>query len=304
MHLLPREDRDHVVLLNDRVGQGLDDLTAAADPDDEDPDVLRQRFELGDGSVHQFRVRHPVRADIEDLGRRDHARLQRRGAAKLGLHPRPFLAQVDPHQFRPDRGKEPDEAGCPYEVGHRIGDRNVVHQRGLRGIRQRQTLDRLAGGADHRGLGECSGQQPRRRPDVVAKQLREAERREQARNAQDDGERHLWQRVALEPAKELRSYFVAGGEEEKIEEDYLHDRRDLDVELSDQNSGKQRPDDDPEAEAPELDAADQETERQRKEDRELGIAPQSLYEVVHVRRLPLTGMIPRSSASAVRGTAP
>ena len=63
--------------------------------------------------------------------------------------------------------------------------------------------------------------------------------------------------------------------------------RDLDVELPDQNPGQERPDDDPETEAPELDAADQEADREREEDRQLGIVPQRLYEIVHVvsRRL-------------------
>ena len=36
---LPGEDRDHIVLVNDRGGPGFDDLAAVADPHDEDPDV-------------------------------------------------------------------------------------------------------------------------------------------------------------------------------------------------------------------------------------------------------------------------
>ena len=91
--------------------------------------------------------------------------------------------------------------------------------------------------------------------------------------------------IALEPAKELRSHFIPGGEEEEIEEDRLYDGGDLDVELPDQNSGQERPDDDPEAKAPELDATDQEADREREEDRQFGILLQRLYEKVHVRLL-------------------
>ena len=224
VHFLPGDDCDHVVLVNDRGGRGLDDLAAVADPHDEDPGVLGQRLDFRHGLVHQIRVGHAVRADIEEPRRRDDAESQLGRARDLGLHPRAFLAQVDPHQLRPDRGKEPDEAGGSDEVGHGIGDRNVVQQRGLLRIRNRQALDRLTRGADHRGLRERPRQQARGRPDVVSEKLREPECREQAGDAQDDRERHLGKGVALQPAKELRSDLVPGGEEEEIEEDRLHDR--------------------------------------------------------------------------------
>ena len=76
----------------------------------------------------------------------------------------------------------------------------------------------------------------------------------------------------------MRPHLVPGGEQEEIEEDRLDDGRDFDIELPDQNPGQQRPDDDPEAETPELNAADQKANRKRQKDRQLGIVPQCLYE--------------------------
>ena len=118
-------------MVNDRGWSGFDDLAAVADPHDEDPDVSGQRFEFGHGLVHQIWVRHAVCADIEELRPRDYAEFQLGSARDRSLHPRTFLAEVDPHQLGPDRGKEPDEAGSSDKVSHGIRDRNVVQQRGL-----------------------------------------------------------------------------------------------------------------------------------------------------------------------------
>ena len=65
VHLLSAEDCNHVVLVNDRGGPGLDDLVSVADSNDEDPEVFGQRLEFRHGLVHQIGVRHTVGADIE-----------------------------------------------------------------------------------------------------------------------------------------------------------------------------------------------------------------------------------------------
>ncbi len=127
-----------------------------------------------------------------------------------------------------------------------------------------------------------SGEKTCGRADVVAENLRGHERRDKTRDAEDDGQRHLGNGIALEPAKELRSDLVAGREQEQIEEDRLHERRNLDVELPDHDAGQQRPDHDAETEAAELQAPDQEADREREENRQFGIGPQPMYDEVHV----------------------
>src|SRR5204862_3360590 len=72
-----------------------------------------------------------------------------------------------------------------------------------------------------------------------------------------------------------------GREEEEIEEDRLHDRRDLDVELADQHAGQQRAHNDPKTEAPELEAPDQEANREREEDRQFRIMLQGPHNIFH-----------------------
>ena len=150
----------------------------------------------------------------------------------------PSSRRLMPISLGPIVGMNQTSAGRSDEVGHGIGDGDVVDQRGLLRVRKRQALDRLAGRADHRRFREGAGQKPGGRPDVVAEKLREPERREQTRHAQDDRERHLGNRVALQPAKELRPHLVPGREEEQVEEDRLDERRDLDVELPDQDAGQ------------------------------------------------------------------
>jgi hypothetical protein len=67
----------------------------------------------------------------------------------------------------------------------------------------------------------------------------------------------------------LRPDLVAGREQEEIEEDRLHERGNLDVELPDHDTGKQSPDNDAETETAELHAPDQEADREREKDRQL-----------------------------------
>ena len=111
-------------------------------------------------------------------------------------------------------------------------------------------------------------------PTSYPRSLRHSERREQARDAEDDCQRELGHGIALQGPEELRADLVARREQEEVEEDRLDQRRDLDVELPDQHAGQQTADDDPEAEAAELDPTDQEAERDRQEDRELRVLAQ------------------------------
>ncbi len=234
--------------------------------------TLGQRLELRDGLVRELLIRHAIRARIEKRVWRNEPECNLGGARDLGAHARAFLAQVDPHQLRADHRQIPDEARRTDQVGHRIRDRDVVDVCGLLRIRKSEPLNRLARGTDHGGFGERSGQQARGRADVIAEQLREAEGGAEARDADDHRERHLRARVAFESAKELRSDFVSRREEEQIEEDRLHERRDLDVELSNHDAGEEGAHDDAEAEAAELHASDQKPDRKREKNRELRIA--------------------------------
>ena len=185
MRFLPGDDRNHVVLANDRGRRGLDDLAPATDAHDEDPDVPGQRLQSAQRSCSPgpgWSRGRPARRRIwRPRRRRAPARPRPRSLACMRA---PSSRSVDPHQLRPDGRKEPDETGGADEIGHGVGDRNVVHQRGLFRVGNRQALDRLARGADHRGLRERPRQEPGSRPHVVAEKLCEPERREQAGDAQ------------------------------------------------------------------------------------------------------------------------
>ena len=84
-------------------------------------------------------------------------------------------------------------------------------------------------------------------------------------------QRHLRPGVFLQPAEELRADLVAGGKQEQVEEDDLHERVDIDVELADDDAGEERADDVAQAERAEPNPPDHEPHSQREEDRQFGI---------------------------------
>src|SRR5262249_31867164 len=87
--------------------------------------------------------------------------------------------------------------------------------------------------------------------------------------------------IFLQAPEELRPDLVAGREEEEVEEHGLHDTGDLDAELSDEDSREQGAHHRAEAEAPDLQLADEEAEGQRQEDRQLRIVSEALDEPTH-----------------------
>ena len=137
---------------------------------------MKARKSLGSASssadrlVHEGVIGHAIGPDVESPGRRGHPGLRFRGAPALALHLLGLVPEVDPHELGPDRGDEPHEHGRPDQVGDRVGDGDVVDERAPSPRPEsRQPVDRVAGGPDHRGLGERPGQEPGRRPHVVAR---------------------------------------------------------------------------------------------------------------------------------------
>src|SRR5262245_48140281 len=96
-----------------------------------------------------------------------------------------------------------------------------------------------------------------------------SERAEQAGHAQHRRDRQLRQGVLTQTPKELWSDLVAGGEQEEIEEEGLHEGGHLDVELADQDARQQRAHHGAEGEGADPQLADEEADRQREEDGEL-----------------------------------
>ena len=199
----------------------------------------------------------------------------------MTAHSRPLVPQVDAHQLGSDRRDEPDQRRRSDEVGHGVGDRDIVDERRLVGLGNRQALNRVSGRADHRRFREGAGQQPCGRADVIAEKLRESESDEQARDTEHDRQRHLRKRVRLQAAEKLWADLVSRGEEKEIEKHRLDERRNLDVELPDQHSRQKTADDDAEREAAEPHAADQKADRNREEDGELGVQTERGNDVVH-----------------------
>ena len=89
------------------------------------------------------------------------------------------------------------------------------------------------------------------------------------------------ERIRFEATEELRSDLVARCEEEEIEKDRLHQGRNFNVQLTDEDAGEETADDNAEREAAELHAANQESNCNRQEDRELRVLAQGGNEIIH-----------------------
>ena len=133
-----------------------------------------------------------------------------------------LLPEVESEEARRERREVPDQRGRADEVGDRVGDRDLGGHAGPLGGGQRQGMDGLGGGADDGRLGEGPGEQPGGGPGVVAEELRDHHRHEEAGDRHHHGEAEVRERVPPQPAEELGSDLVAGAEEEQVEEDHLH----------------------------------------------------------------------------------
>ena len=220
------------------------------------------------------------------------------GLRRAALRPQPRhrpleaaarVPQVDPEQARGEGGEEPEHRGRAHQVGDGIGHRDVVHEPGPLGRRQRQSLDGLARGPDHGRFRERAGQETRRRADVVAQQPGQAHGREQGSHADDHGEGELRQRVLLEPPEELGADLVPGREQEEVEEDRLHGRGDRHADLADDHSRQESAQDWTQRELPQADASEEEPDGERQEERQLGVLPECLRQArqAHDNLVPL-----------------
>ena len=230
---------------------------------------------------------------VSDLPRRRHRRLEGGG----------LRAQVHAHQLRRERREEEHDEARAHQVTDGVRDGNVVQQHGLLRLGDGQPADRVARRADDRGLGEGAGQQAGCGADVVAHHPGRRDRGDQAGHAQHDRQRRLRQRLPAEPAEELRADLVAGREQEQVEEHQLDDRRDRDADLTDQHAREQRADDVAELEAADADPTDDEPDRQRQEDGQLGVVPQGREEDIHPCAPGLACVSPYVTASPGRTTA-
>ena len=102
-------------------------------------------LELSDRLVDEIWVGDPIGANIERAcGGRDAFRSFASSPRSLRPHARRLFPEIDAHELGSDRGKEPDQRRRSDEVGHGIGDGDIVDQRGPFRLRQREALNRLA----------------------------------------------------------------------------------------------------------------------------------------------------------------
>ena len=212
VNLLAADHGDDIAFADDRVRRRLDDAALAAQSHDEGAQILRKRLQLRDGLSEQLRIGDTICPHVEGPGGGPRPLGGTAGGSRLAAHAGRLVLQIYAHQLRSDGGYEPDQHGRSDEVRHGISDWNIVHQSGLFGVSDRQSIDRLARGADDGRFRERSGKQTGCSADVVAEQFRHEERGQKAGHAKHDRERDLRQGVRLQSSKELRAHLVAGRE--------------------------------------------------------------------------------------------
>ena len=134
------------------------------------------------------RAQDPKRPDEERAARRDFARHRLAVLAAAPPQRGTGGGQVHAQQARADPGQEPGDAGGPEQVADGVGDRDVVAQQPLRLGAAVEPGDGVAGAAEYRRLGQRAGEQPCRRPLVVAEQHGSRVRGQQPGDGQDQGQ--------------------------------------------------------------------------------------------------------------------
>ena len=141
--------------------------------------------------------------------------------------------EVDAKQRRPNQRQNDRGADGSENVADGVGHRHRVQQ--LLGFLRRQTeaIDRVGRQAHRRRDRLRSGIEPRRRADVIARELCAEIGGAQTEEAYDDGKQRLWKPVLRDAAHELRSDAVTDREQEHQEEERLERTADRDPKLSD-----------------------------------------------------------------------
>ena len=223
-HVAAGTNDDDVTWMQDGVGCRLHDRAVVTNPFHEDPLGRKRRFDIRNPPASLRQSPYSKDPKIPLPIRRLHARLGLLASANLLLELPAFGLEVHLEQPRREARQEPDDEAGADQVADRVGHGDVVQEPRLLGLRHVEPVDGVAGRANDGGFREGAGHQAGRRPAVVLEHLGGCDCHHQARHAEDDGQRHLCERVLPEAAEELRPHLVAGRKEEQVEENDLDDR--------------------------------------------------------------------------------
>ena len=153
---------------------------------------------------------------------------------------------------------------------------------------QAQPVDGVGREAHRGGDGLRPRVEPGRIAEVVARELRDRDRDQEAEQALDGREERLRHAVSGDAPHELRPDGVADREQEHQEDRRLQRLRDGDPDLSDQDTGQQRGGDRPQADALEGELAKVVADGKREKDRDLRVLLQRRKEPINdvLLRLP------------------
>ena len=241
-----------------------------------DPGLREALLEVREALAHELRIRRDRARAERHLG--VGAELTRLGlrSAQPSLVVLALLDEIDAEEPGPDERQEPRRTGRPEEVGDCVGDGHGVGPRFRAVRRETEPVDGVGRHPEHPRAGGGTGEKSGREARMVPGQAGGDVGGQEHGDAQDAGEEHLGQAVALQSANKLRSHVVARREEEHQEEHRFHARRDRDVELPDEHSRQQHRGHIPETELPQLQRPHAQPDPERGEDGDLRILSERL----------------------------
>ena len=173
-----------------------------------------------------------------------------------------FLLQVRVHQLWTEPGEKQDQAQVAEAVRDRVAERGVGEKRDFLVVGNRQFGDRAQARAERGRLRHAPRQHADRQTFVESKDGRNADHGGEPRHGHDERQGDLRQRLFLQAAEELRPDRVADREQEQVEERPAQQVGQFGLrEDADGHAGDQRADDRSEADALDVETANDRPEQ-------------------------------------------
>ena len=126
---LPPDHGNDIAFANQHLWRSLQNSVTAANAQDEDAGLFGEPLQFGDRLVDEIGIGDPIGANIERAcGGRDTFGGVTSGP-DLRAHSRRLLPEVGAHELGSDRREEPDQSGRADQVGHGIGNGDIVDER-------------------------------------------------------------------------------------------------------------------------------------------------------------------------------
>ena len=189
--------------------------------------------------------------------------------------------EVDTQHLRGQLRQHPRGSDHSNEISDGESDRNLVVERRTLGLGEIEVRNRIHGRTDRGRFGQRTSHESRCGAGVITKKPGDEPRHCEARRCDDRGQRRMLQAVALQATEKLRPGAKSDREEEQEEKALLDLVGQREAPLADQYTRQQRAGDGSELETPQRQLAEEITEAEHDEERDLGVSLQRFLQPLH-----------------------